>query len=57
VEQGGRTTLTLTVRYESQAARDGVLKTPMEKGLGMSYVRLEELLGSAGASGIAQVRR
>jgi uncharacterized protein YndB with AHSA1/START domain len=56
-EQGGKTTLTLTVRYESQAARDGVLKTPMEKGLGMSYDRLETLLGSADASGMGQVRR
>jgi len=44
VEQGGKTTLTLTIRYESREARDGVLKTPMEKGVGMSYDRLEKLL-------------
>jgi uncharacterized protein YndB with AHSA1/START domain len=43
-EQDGVTTLTLTVRYESREARDGVLKTPMEKGVAMSYDRLAELL-------------
>jgi uncharacterized protein YndB with AHSA1/START domain len=48
VEQGGKTTLTLTVLYESREARDGVLKTPMDKGVAMSYDRLEELLGSKG---------
>ena len=46
VEQGGKTTLTLTVLYESREARDGVLKTPMDKGVGMSYDRLEQLLDS-----------
>lgn len=46
VEQGGRTTLSFTILYESQAARDGVLKSPMESGLSYSYNRLEELLGS-----------
>jgi uncharacterized protein YndB with AHSA1/START domain len=51
VEQSGKTTLTLTIRYESQAARDAVLKTPMEKGVGMSYNRLEELLTALGTSG------
>jgi uncharacterized protein YndB with AHSA1/START domain len=44
VEQEGVTTLTLTVRYESREARDGVLRTPMEKGVAMSYDRLAELL-------------
>ena len=46
VEQGGKTTLTLTVLYESREAHDGVLKTPMDKGVGMSYDRLEQLLDS-----------
>jgi len=46
VEQGGRTTLTQTMRYESRAARDGVLKSGMEKGLTASYDRLAELLAS-----------
>jgi uncharacterized protein YndB with AHSA1/START domain len=45
-EQGGKTTITQTVLYESREARDGVLKTPMEKGVAMSYDRLEELLAS-----------
>jgi uncharacterized protein YndB with AHSA1/START domain len=44
VEQNGRTTLTLTVQYESRAARDAVLQSPMETGLKASYDRLEELL-------------
>jgi uncharacterized protein YndB with AHSA1/START domain len=44
VEQGGKTTLTLTVRYESQEARDAVLKTPMEHGVAVGYDRLAELL-------------
>jgi uncharacterized protein YndB with AHSA1/START domain len=46
VEHGGKTTLTLTVRYESKEARDGVLKTPMDKGVGASYDRLAEILPS-----------
>lgn len=44
VELGGRTTLTLTVRYESQAARDAVLKTPMAEGVGAGFDNLAELL-------------
>jgi uncharacterized protein YndB with AHSA1/START domain len=51
VEQGGKTTLTLTVLYESREARDAVLKTPMEQGVAMSYDRLAELLASLGAPG------
>jgi uncharacterized protein YndB with AHSA1/START domain len=46
VEQGSRTTLTLTVRYESQAARDAVLKTPMAEGVGAGFDKLAELLGT-----------
>src|SRR5215469_2612058 len=40
-EQQGKTTLTQTILYESREARDGVLKSPMEKGVAMSYDRLE----------------
>jgi uncharacterized protein YndB with AHSA1/START domain len=47
VEEGDKTTLTLTVRYESREARDAVLKTPMELGVAASYDRLAELLASA----------
>lgn len=43
-EQGGKTTLTQTIVYESREARDMVLKSPMEQGLGMSYNSLAALL-------------
>jgi uncharacterized protein YndB with AHSA1/START domain len=46
VERGGRTTLTLTVRYESREARDAVLKSGMETGVTASYDRLADLLAS-----------
>ncbi|MEX2263581.1 MAG: SRPBCC family protein [Bryobacteraceae bacterium] len=52
VEQGGRTTLTLTVRYESREARDTVLKSPMEQGVAASYDKLAELLASAEARSV-----
>jgi uncharacterized protein YndB with AHSA1/START domain len=46
VEQDGKTTLTQTMRYESQEARDAVLKSGMETGVESSYDKLEELLAS-----------
>ena len=46
VEQGGRTTLTLTVLYESREAREAVLKSGMESGVAASYDRLADLLAS-----------
>jgi uncharacterized protein YndB with AHSA1/START domain len=46
VEHGGKTTLTLTVLYESREARDAVLKTPMEHGVAAGYDRLAEMLAS-----------
>src|SRR5262245_25129226 len=49
VEQSGITSLTQTVLYESRAARDGVLKSPMESGVRASYDRLEDLLASKAA--------
>lgn len=51
VEQGGRTTVTQTMLYDSREARDAVLKSPMESGVAASYDRLEELLGAALAKG------
>ena len=45
-EQGSKTTLTQTIVYESREARDIVLKSPMEQGLGMSYDHLADLLAS-----------
>ncbi|MEO5857722.1 MAG: SRPBCC family protein [Pyrinomonadaceae bacterium] len=53
-EKDGVTTLTNTMLYVSKEARDGVLRSPMEDGLSLSYDRLEALLGEpaqAGASG------
>ena len=46
-EQGGRTTLTLTVRYESREARDAVLKSPMEQGVAAGFDTLEQLLATS----------
>ena len=46
IEQGGRTTLTTTVRYDSKAIRDAVLRTPMETGVESSYERLAEVLAA-----------
>ncbi len=46
-ERGGKTTLTLTVRYESPEARDAVLKTPMSKGVAANYDRLAEMLAAS----------
>ena len=41
VEQGGITTITQTLLYQSRDARDGVLKSGMEKGVAASYDRLD----------------
>jgi uncharacterized protein YndB with AHSA1/START domain len=45
-EHAGKTTFTQTVLYSSRAARDAVLKTPMEQGLAQGYDRLAKLLPS-----------
>jgi len=52
VEKGGQTTLTQTMRYESRAAREAVIKSPMESGVAASYDRLDEVL--AATSGAAR---
>lgn len=46
MEQDGKTTLKLTVLYESLEARDGVHRSEANKGLAEAYDRLEELLAS-----------
>ena len=46
VEEGGRTTVTTTVLYSSKEAWDGVLQSPMERGVAESYDVLDEVLGS-----------
>ena len=43
VEHAGKTALTQTVLYSSRAARDGALKTGMERGVEISYDRLASL--------------
>jgi uncharacterized protein YndB with AHSA1/START domain len=45
-EEDGRTTLTVTVRYPSQEARDAALATGMTDGWSQSYDWLDEHLGS-----------
>jgi uncharacterized protein YndB with AHSA1/START domain len=47
-EQGGKTTLTQTIVYESREAREAVLKSPMEQGMAAGYDRLAELLATQG---------
>jgi len=44
VESGGKTTMTMTLRYDSKDVRDAVLASPMEQGVAASYDKLEELL-------------
>ena len=43
-EHQGMTMLTTTIVYESQAIRDGVLKSPMESGVKASYDRLAKIV-------------
>jgi uncharacterized protein YndB with AHSA1/START domain len=52
VEQGGKTTITQTLLYQSQEARDAVLKSGMERGVAASYDRLADLLASLGTPGM-----
>ena len=43
-EANGKTTLTILVRYDSQAIRDAVLQTPMAEGMNYGYDNLAALL-------------
>jgi uncharacterized protein YndB with AHSA1/START domain len=45
-EENGKTTLRLTVRYDSKAVRDHVLSFPATSGVEMGYDRLAEWLAS-----------
>jgi hypothetical protein len=45
-EKDLKTTLTLTVLYESREARDTALKTNMATGVTMNYDRLAEMLAA-----------
>jgi uncharacterized protein YndB with AHSA1/START domain len=49
-EAAGRTTVTVTVRYPSRAARDAALRTPMRRGLSEGYARLDALLSGPSRS-------
>lgn len=46
-EKDGRTTLSVTMRYESRETRDEVLESGMESGVATSYDRLDEILESS----------
>lgn len=49
IEQGGQTLMRQTIRYASRAARDAVLRSPMEQGVAQSFDRLAALLASLDA--------
>jgi uncharacterized protein YndB with AHSA1/START domain len=45
-EQGGRSIVSATVRYSSEAARDGALATGTIEGWSQGHDRLDELLAT-----------
>jgi uncharacterized protein YndB with AHSA1/START domain len=55
IEQGRTTVVTMTIRYDSQEARDMAVKTGMETGIAASYNRLDGILASL-APGSAEAR-
>jgi uncharacterized protein YndB with AHSA1/START domain len=46
VERAGRTTLTITMVYDSKDVRDAVLKSPMEQGMNSGFDALDQVLAS-----------
>jgi uncharacterized protein YndB with AHSA1/START domain len=52
VEQGGKTTLTVTILYQSQEIRDAVIKSGMDHGAAECYDKLAELLASPEARSV-----
>ena len=48
-EQAGRTTVSMSILYDSLQTRDMVLKSGMERGVAVSYDRLEAILASSAA--------
>ncbi len=44
VESGGRTTLTMLMRFPTQATRDQALQSGMADGMSASYDRLETVM-------------
>lgn len=55
-EQGGKTTLTLTILYASREARDAAFKSGMSRGVEASYDRLAALLAESGLRQSTQAR-
>ena len=53
VEKDGRTTMTQTILYNSRETRDAVLKSPMQKGMALSYDRLENFLPGVGREALS----
>ena len=51
VEERGKTTVTVLVRYESKQVRDAVVASGMEHGAAETYDRLAEYLESKSATG------
>ncbi|MEP6688100.1 MAG: SRPBCC family protein [Gemmatimonadales bacterium] len=45
-EAGGQTTITMTIRYPSQEARDAALRSGMKEGMDQSFAKLNRLLAS-----------
>jgi len=43
-QEGGKTRLTVTAKYDSRGTRDMVIGTGMEKGAAISYDRLEDVV-------------
>jgi uncharacterized protein YndB with AHSA1/START domain len=43
-ERGGKTTVTTTVRYDTKAIRDAVMKSGMTRGIAESYDQLDAIL-------------
>lgn len=52
-EQHGKTTLTVTVQYESKQVRDAVVSSGMEHGAAETYDKLAEFLESTSPEAIA----
>lgn len=46
VESDGQTTITITMTYPSQEARDAALKTGIKEGMSHSYARLDQYLAT-----------
>lgn len=50
-ESGGKTTLTLTMLFESREARDMAAKSGMEHGIALGYDRLDDIFAAQLAGG------